>query len=222
MRKNLLKKRRAFTLVEILVVISLIIVLASLTFALAGPVKNTIMTTKAKSQIQKISLALNEFKNKYGEYPMADGGESDEDWAELLIEAMRGDKILVRRSGKLKMAKFDDGRSGAEPVPFLALGEYELDDNDDADSAKMILDPWENPFQYRYNKITGGKPGTNWDAPTFLLISAAADYNEPPTDSDYFRGDMERTGLFETDASSEDYYYEDTRADNLVNIDMAQ
>ena len=56
MQKNLFKRRRAFTLVEILVVISLIIVLASLTFALAGPVKNTIMTTKAKSQIQKMAI----------------------------------------------------------------------------------------------------------------------------------------------------------------------
>lgn len=222
MQKKIFGRRRAFTLVEILVVISLIVVLASLTFALAGPVKNTILTTKAKSQIQKISLALNEFKNKYGEYPMADGGESDEDWAELLIEAMRGDKILVRRNGKLKMAKYDEGRSGVEPIPFLALGEYALDDDTDVDSAKMILDPWENPFQYRYNTISGGKPGTRWDAPSFLLISAAADYNEPPSDEDYFKGDMERTGLFETDASSEDYYYENTRADNLVNLDMAQ
>lgn len=222
MRKILRKSRRAFTLVEILVVISLIIVLASITFALAGPVKTTILTTKAKSQIQKISLALNEFKNKYGEYPMADGGESDEDWAELLIDAVRGDRILVRRSGKLKMAKYNEGRSGAEPLPFLALGEYALDDDTDIENAKMILDPWDNPYQYRYNKISGGKPGSQWDAPTFLLISACADYDEPPTDEDYFRGDMERTGLFETDASQENYYYEDRRADNLVNIDMAQ
>ncbi|MBQ6705294.1 MAG: prepilin-type N-terminal cleavage/methylation domain-containing protein [Opitutales bacterium] len=222
MRNILFKNRRAFTLVEILVVIALLIVLASITFALAGPVKNSILTTKAKSQIQKISLALNEFKNKYGEYPMTDGGESDEDWAELLIDSVRGDRILVRRGGKLKMAKYNEGRSGAEPLPFLALGEYALDDDSDVENAKMILDPWENPYQYRYNKITGGKPGTQWDAPTFLLISAAADYEEPPSDDDYFCGDMERSGLFETDASQENYYYEDRRADNLVNIDMAQ
>lgn len=222
MRNILFKNRRAFTLVEILVVIALLIVLASITFALAGPVKTSILTTKAKSQIQKISLALNEFKNKYGEYPMTDGGESDEDWAELLIDSVRGDRILVRRGGKLKMAKYNEGRSGAKPLPFLALGEYALDDDSDVENAKMILDPWENPYQYRYNKITGGKPGTQWDAPTFLLISAAADYEEPPSDDDYFCGDMERSGLFETDASQENYYYEDRRADNLVNIDMAQ
>ncbi|MBQ7332582.1 MAG: type II secretion system protein, partial [Opitutales bacterium] len=36
MRNILFKNRRAFTLVEILVVIALLIVLASITFALAG------------------------------------------------------------------------------------------------------------------------------------------------------------------------------------------
>lgn len=220
MHKRNPQKRRAFTLIEILVVIALLIILASITMALAGPVKNMISETRAKSQIQKISLALNEFKNKYGDFPMAENGESEEAWAELLIEAMRGDRILVRRSGKLTMAKFDEGRSGAEPMPFLALGEFALDEDGDPESAKMILDPWDNPYQYRYNKISGGKPGQNWDAPTFLLISAGADFNEPPTTEDYFVDDMEKTGLFETDASSANYYYEGTRSDNLVNIDM--
>lgn len=213
--------RRAFTLVEILVVISLIIILASLTFALAGPVRNTILTTKAKSQIQKLSLALNEFKNKYGEYPMPEGGGGEDVWAQLLIDAMRGDKILVRRNGKISMVRYNDGRSSAEAVPFLALSDFSLDDDNDPANATQILDPWDNLFQYRYNTLSSGKLDTKWDAPSFLLISAAADYNDPVTNSDFFTGDMETTGLFETDSSQADYYYEDTRADNLVNIDMA-
>lgn len=213
------KKRRAFTLVEILIVVSLIIVLASMTLALAGPVRNSILTTKAKSQIQKLSLALNEFKAKYGEYPMTDGGSGDNAWAQTLIDAMRGDKILVRRNGKISMVKYNDGRSVSEPIPFLALTDFTLDE-DDPSSATQILDPWENLYQYRYNTLSGGKLGTNWDAPSFLLICAASDYNEPPTSEDFFTGDMETTGLFETDSSKANYYYEDTRADNLVNIDM--
>lgn len=214
------KKRRAFTLVEILVVISLIVLLASMTFALAGPVKNSIFTTKAKSQIQKISLALNEFKSKYGEYPMA-SGSGDDEWAQVLIDAMRGDKILVRRNGRISMVAYNDGRASAEAVPFLALSEFELDEEGDPDKATKILDPWENLYQYRYNTLTGGKLGSQWDAPTFLLISAAADYNDPLSNDDFFTGDMEKTGLFETDSSNANYYYEDTRADNLVNIDMS-
>lgn len=220
MFKNLPKKRNAFTLVEILVVIALLIILASITFALAGPVKNTISMTKAKSQVQKISLALNEFKSKYGEFPMSEGGESEEEWERLLIETMRGDKILVRRSGKMALVKYNEGRSKAEKIPFLNLAEFSLDDEGDSESATKILDPWENPFQYRYNKISNGKPGTAWDATSFLLISAGSDYNEPPTTDDYFIGDMETSGLFETDPNSANYYYESTRADNIVNLDM--
>lgn len=215
------RSRRAFTLVEILVVISIIVVLASMTIALAGPVRNAIYTTKAKSQIQKISLALNEFKNKYGEYPMTSGSGGDDAWALVLIEALRGDKILVRRNGRISMTTYDDGRANAEPVPFLALSDFLLDVEGDPANATKILDPWENLYQYRYNTLSSGKLGTSWDASTFLLISAAAEFNDPLTSDDFFTGDMETTGLFETDASSASYYYEDTRADNLVNVDMS-
>lgn len=213
-------KSRAFTLVEILVVISLIVVLASMTFALAGPVKNSILTTKAKSQIQKISLALNEFKSKYGEYPMVENSGTDETWAQLLLDAVRGTKILVRRNGKIQMITYTDGRSGVEAVPFLSLSDFTLDEEGDPENATQILDPWDNIYQYRYNTISGGKMGTEWDAPSFLLISAGPDYNEPLETEDFFVDDMEKTGLFETDSSSSSYYYEDVRADNLVNLDM--
>lgn len=213
-------KSRAFTLVEILVVISLIVVLASMTFALAGPVKNSILTTKAKSQIQKISLALNEFKSKYGEYPMVENSGTDDTWAQLLLDAVRGTKILVRRNGKIQMIAYTDGRSGVEAVPFLSLSDFTLDEEGDPENATQILDPWDNIYQYRYNTISGGKMGSDWDAPSFLLISAGADYNEPLETEDFFVDDMEKTGLFETDSSSSSYYYEDVRADNLVNLDM--
>lgn len=213
-------KSRAFTLVEILVVISLIVVLASMTFALAGPVKNSILTTKAKSQIQKISLALNEFKSKYGEYPMIENSGDDDAWALLLLDAVRGTKILVRRNGKIQMVAYTDGRSGVEAVPFLSLNDFTLDEEGDPDNATQILDPWDNIYQYRYNTISGGKMGSDWDAPSFLLISACADYNDPLETDDFFVDDMEKTGLFETDSASSSYYYEDVRADNLVNLDM--
>lgn len=220
MHNSLPKKRSAFTLVEILVVISILVGLAALTFSLAGPVKNSIMMTKAKAQIQKLSLALNDFKSRYGDYPMPEGNAGDDEWAQLLIDSVRGDKILVRRNGKIAMIRYNDGRASAERVPFIeGLSEFNLDE-DDPDEAKQILDPWENLFQYRYNNISGGKRGLQWDAPTFLLISAGADYNDPVTSEDFFSGDMEKTGLFETDSASANYYYEDVRADNLVNIDM--
>lgn len=215
------KRRNAFTLVEILIVIAIIGILVGLTFAIAGPVMVSISKTKAKSQIQKISLALNDFKSRYGEYPMAENGGGDDTWQRLLIDSMRGDKILVRRNGRLSMVSYKEGRTNAEILPFLALGEFTLDEEDDIDTATKILDPWENPYQYRYKTISNGKPDSRWDAPTFLLISAGPDFNDPVETSDYFVGDMETTGLFETDSTSESYYYEDKRSDNLVNLDMS-
>ena len=217
MKKTFPKSRHAFTLVEILVVIAIIIVLSAVTFGLLGPVMNTIRKTNAKTQIDKIKLALGDFKSAYGEYPMPEGSVSSQDWQRLLLDTMRGDKILVRRNAQMRLVKYNDGRASAEKRPFLALSEFALDE-DDIDSATKILDPWENPFAYRYNHISGGKPATQWKYPSFLLISAGPEYNESIKDDDYFSGTMDTDGVPELDIDSPDYYFDGIRADNITNF----
>ena len=76
-------KRSGFTLVEVLVVVGVIAVLAAVTVGLLGPVENAIRTSNAKTQCDKISLALNDFKSTYGEYPMLEGQGDQEEWEEL-------------------------------------------------------------------------------------------------------------------------------------------
>ncbi|MCD8283874.1 MAG: prepilin-type N-terminal cleavage/methylation domain-containing protein [Opitutae bacterium] len=209
--------RSAFTLVEVLVVVAVIVLLVSITLGLVGPVRDSIRMTAAKTQRDKIVLALNDFKGAYGDYPMLDGGGSESAWSELLLDSMRGDKILVRKDGKIQVADYNDGRAGAEKRPFLALSEFTLDE-DRIDSATEILDPWDNPYQYRYNKISSGSLGKNWNSPTFLLISAGALYDDPVSDDDYFVGTMEEDGMPSTDVNSNDYYFTDNRADNITNF----
>lgn len=210
-------KRSGFTLVEILVVICVIAVLAAVTVGLLGPVENSIRNSNARAQCHKIVLALDNFKNTYGEYPMLDQKGDANAWSELLVDALRGDKILVRRKAQIQLVEFDDGRPKAEKLPFIDLTEFVLEEESPEDATEL-LDPWENPWQYRYKVISGGKPSTDWHGPTFLLVSAGAEYSDPAADEDFFVGTMEDDGVPVLDIDENDYYFSEERADNITNF----
>jgi prepilin-type N-terminal cleavage/methylation domain-containing protein len=60
---------RAFTLVELLVVISIIVVLAAATFPAVGTAKIAMMRARAKSELAQIETAIERYKQKLGYYP---------------------------------------------------------------------------------------------------------------------------------------------------------
>jgi prepilin-type N-terminal cleavage/methylation domain-containing protein len=68
-RIKVMPRRRAFTLVELLVVISIIGVLAALIIPLAGSVSRTKKINTAQAEMQQIETALENYKAKYGVYP---------------------------------------------------------------------------------------------------------------------------------------------------------
>jgi prepilin-type N-terminal cleavage/methylation domain-containing protein len=63
------RRARAFTLVELLVVISVIAVLAALTIPGLGVVKKRQYINTAQAEMQRIETALENYKAKYGVYP---------------------------------------------------------------------------------------------------------------------------------------------------------
>ena len=63
------RPRKAFTLVELLVVITIIGILAALLTVAVGAAIRWARTAAIRWELNQLSMALEEYKNKYGEYP---------------------------------------------------------------------------------------------------------------------------------------------------------
>lgn len=67
---KLAKKLRAFTLIELLTVMAIIVALAGLTLMGAGWANKKAATSRAEAEIQSLSLALENYKTEQGTYPI--------------------------------------------------------------------------------------------------------------------------------------------------------
>lgn len=62
-------KNRAFTLIELLIVIAIIAILASLVLAAAGSVQKKGARSRAEAEIKAVEAALESYKSDNGDYP---------------------------------------------------------------------------------------------------------------------------------------------------------
>jgi len=84
-----------FTLAEILTVLGIIALLVGLLVPTLSWVRNTAREVKQKAQLTTIALALEAFKNDYGDYPNSDSlSDPDYSGAQILCEALLGWDLL--------------------------------------------------------------------------------------------------------------------------------
>jgi len=70
-------RRRAFTLVELLVVIAVIAILASLTISILGAVQGKGARSRAQSEVASVAAAIDNYFLDNGSYPPMDAGASN-------------------------------------------------------------------------------------------------------------------------------------------------
>ena len=121
---------KGFTIIEILVVVGIIAVLASLLFpALLAHLEGA-RIEETRAQLRIIEAALSQYQNQFGDYPPS-YGEGDNPGAESLLAAL----CTTENGG-----------------PFLKEREARRWAGDaDGDGRKELVDPWKNPWIYFHN-----------------------------------------------------------------------
>jgi prepilin-type N-terminal cleavage/methylation domain-containing protein len=208
-----LRAKSGFTLVELLTVMMIIGVLASLTLGIAKYIHAKEDMVKAQAEMDLISNALDRFKSNNGDYPPMDNDNgTGSPYAEQnLLMAITGHARWTQDSfGNPKWEtvsmskKMNDGSqlpTGEKytwGVAYVDLAKLTVDVDPSTDSGikdgAVIHDPWwqtgdtkDSAYLYRY-KMRNDKsnPSTaNWQTTTFLLVSRGPDGQPEEAESNF-------------------------------------
>ena len=164
----------AFSLVEMMAVITIIIILASLVIGGLGFVNEKQAKEKAKVQLARLSNALAEYKLDNGAYPATEDSPKGEGNSHILFKALYWDS-----NNDGKGAPVGDGPGDAEQKVYLP----ELDPANNkqgwtsgtASAMTKIKDPWGNEYRYRTALNPNGKVNTSTQNPDYDLWSVGKD-----------------------------------------------
>ena len=132
--------RRGFTLAELMVVILLIAILSGLVFSISSGVFEKGERSTAESQLQAISVALESYRNRFGDYP----------------DVLTSRQFFDALDGKLG----PQGQLLSPPFPpFLEAGQFALSDAENPE----LLDPWGQPYVYIYHEPDSQTRLTSFD-----------------------------------------------------------
>ena len=181
-------KIRAFTLIELLIVMAIIIVLAGLILATANYVQKKGYRSRAEAEIAAISAALENYKADNGVYPRGnanvsntstpfdtdqldartDGsaGSSYQNASLYLYRALTGDDNFNRKQ--------DSGEAGKS---YFVFKPNQLSPTDQTANVIFIRDPFGN--SYGYSTAYQNNPSKGYN-PTFDLWSTGNLTSNPP------------------------------------------
>ncbi|MGC6455392.1 MAG: prepilin-type N-terminal cleavage/methylation domain-containing protein [Coraliomargaritaceae bacterium] len=174
--RNSRRSRRGFTLIEILLVIAVIGILASITFGVSNGIRGAQNRARAKSELAVLAQSIEQFKLRKGDYPWTQGGEVAE---ETLLKALLGWKEFERSGADTDFEDITDVPSDG-PKSFIDTAQFLVSsvDNPDRDlptentarpDGLVFMDPWGEPYVYKY------KDTDSWENFGFVLYSKGPD-----------------------------------------------
>jgi len=152
----------AFTLIELVLVVGIIIVLAGLVLSTVGYARKKGARARAETEIAAMSAACENYKADNAVYPAYSGTTG----AHALYQGLSGDG-----NDAIGGATASTGTPGSSGKSYMTLKPNMLSPNP-PDATTRVIDPFSNDYNYR-------SPGTN-NIATFDLWTAAN--ANPPTD----------------------------------------
>lgn len=159
--------RRAFTLVELLVVMSVIAILMSLLVPTLNAIRGQVNETRVISIIEGVSMALEQYKQTFYTYPpdRMTGKHADLDKSsECLVYCLSGASIAYNPSSPpanypwqhtLFQDSSVDGSARRAMTIFYQFKENTLADQD-KDKVPELIDPWQHRLVYNSGAPTSG------------------------------------------------------------------
>jgi prepilin-type N-terminal cleavage/methylation domain-containing protein len=177
------RRRPGFTLVELILVMAIIALLASMAVAGFRVAVSARKKARAKGEVQALVMACENFKKTYGDYPCAKAGTvstNSDAFRRQLLDQLVGRKVLksvplAAGGAAIVQIDYDDatyfGTGARRQKSFLNLGivpsnsDAKLGDNDwrgGNPAAYEFRDPWDNAYGYRYRILNAaGSSATN-------------------------------------------------------------
>ena len=235
-------RRAGFTLVELLVVIAVIAILATISFGLFKAANDGRNKSKSKGEVQAIAMATQSYRKTYGDFPACLSGRPERFRRDLLDQLVGRRVMRVTTPGSMPtLLAFDSaslpGGTNRQMRSFLSQGDVTT--NNDAQltaddwrgdnaACREFVDAWGNAYDYRYRVLTPAR-FAEWKSPNYLLVSCSVNFNEstvdgePPLAGEYWDpapsggSTMERSGIVPPTYFDESGSAGPFRADNIVN-----
>ena len=170
----------AFTIIELIVVISIILVLAGLVLATSSYVHNKGARSRAEAEIAAFSAALENYRADNGVYPS--NGDSTaldarQDFNPTMPFPNKYTKASLFLYEALSGDADNDSTRSAEKTSYLSFKPNQLSPSDQTQAVTYIKDPFGNSYGYS----TAGQAGTSGVGynPTFDLWSTAGQTTSP-------------------------------------------
>jgi general secretion pathway protein G len=163
------RRDNAFTVLELLVVISIIIVLAGLIFATTGYVQNKGARSRAEAEIAAMSAALETYKADNGVYPRDSTNQTTD-----TLDARTPKASDYAPASLYLYTQLSGNTANRKPAPnaksYFAFKPNMLTPRDESASITAIVDPFGN--SYGYSTAYQADPNKGYN-PTFDLWSTA-------------------------------------------------
>ena len=139
---------RAFTLIELLTVITIIGILVSITFGVTRGVKQRAAVQQARTELAVVSQSLEDYRRLYSDYPQLTIEDTKDAQKEVqLLKALIGlrgptNDSVIKGKTFLDTANFS--------VATVNAPEIQIDPYDAAANGAVLIDPWDRPYHYYY------------------------------------------------------------------------